>query len=574
MKTIFTAVVLMAAFVFILSPAKTFAGSNDTLVVYANGKSLDEIILSDSTSTGMQAHKVYKLVSLDTTYIFLGAITVKSDFQVVGALGANKRPPCIQPGVRGDGSIALNLFVMNGPNTKVVFKNLYLLGLSTNNTTDWASALEVNADNIKLTVDNVVFEAWWMNAIGYRGNAGSFFITNCKFRNLAQPSWYSGEVLRNITGSATSDSIVMKYNTVFCVNAYAACPVTKSMVNYFDFSHNSVIWMFKNPFWIFNVTNAKINDNIFYGTWAGGISLTEYPWWDQLWSEEIGSIIDLDSLDIAKAKIFDPQDSAKANIRWLAEAKRKIEIKNNVYFTPASFNSFVKAWNDTAHVDSVITNEWMNKRTKGILADKTHWPGIIESGTKNVDPGFGQSILDILDDGKGNGIGLKKYFTEIRTGVSSTNYWGYKVTTVGTNANWVPTWPLPEMKDLQYTNTALLTGGTDGKAVGDPGWFTNGYTGVEKTSSIVPTKFALYDAYPNPFNPSTNIKFGLSNDGNISLKVYNIMGQLVRTVLNNEFTSKGEHIYNVNMNNLSSGVYYYTLTQGSQQITKKMLLIK
>ncbi len=82
---------------------------------------------------------------------------------------------------------------MNGANSNVVIKNLYLLGQSTAGTHDWTSALKILADNVRLTVDNVIFEEWWLYSLGYSGNNPKFFVTNCKFRNLAQPSWYSGE---------------------------------------------------------------------------------------------------------------------------------------------------------------------------------------------------------------------------------------------------------------------------------------------------------------------------------------------------------------------------------------------
>jgi hypothetical protein len=215
----------------------------------------------------------------------------------------------------------------------------------------------------------------------------------------------------------------------------------------------------------------------------------------------------------------------------------------------------------------------MNTRTTGMFTDKTHWPGLVESGNQNVDPGFGSSIDQVLYNNKGNGVGLFQYFVNIRTNITSTDVYGYQLQSV-TGDNWIPAWPLPEVTDMQYSNTALKTASTDGLPVGDPGWFTGGYTGVTKTSNQLVSKFMLYDAYPNPFNPSTTIKFNLAKAGNISLKVYNVVGQLVKSVVSNEFKEKGEYQLNLNMNSLSSGVYFYTLTQGAQQVTKKMVLLK
>ena len=144
--------------------------------------------------------------------------------------------------------------------------------------------------------------------------------------------------------------------------------------------------MFKGPLWIFNATDAKVNDNIFYGVHAGGQSKTEYPWWDQLFSVEYSSLIDLDTLDLVKDSVFAPEYIGQENFRWLAEAKRNIEVKNNVYFTPSQMTDFITSWNDTATASYVYTAKWMNDRTTGMFADKAHWPGLVESGNQNVDP--------------------------------------------------------------------------------------------------------------------------------------------------------------------------------------------
>ncbi len=581
MKVTFTVFVLIAAMLFFIYPNDIFAAGNDTLVVYSSGASLDEIINSDTTSNGMQAHSVYKLVSLDTTYIFLGPVSVKSNLTVIGQLGNDGRPPCIQSGILQDGSLPYYLFVMNGNNTIGKFKNLYLTGLAPNNTINelnvngLGALIQISGDYTKLYVDNVIFEDWPENAISYSGNWDDMFITNCKFRNMVSATqWYSGEALRNQNNSAITDSIVMKDNTILAINAYAACPVTSIYTKYFEFSHNSILLTFQNPFWIFNVTDAKIDNNIFYANWVGAITKEEYSgYWDQLWSIEVGSLIDLDTLDLAKAKVFDPADSASSNLRWLAEAKRNIEVKNNAYFWPSEVTNFWTAWNDTAHTDSIYTPTWMNTRTTGMFSDKTHWPGLVESGNVNVDPGYGPSFVKVFDNNTGNGVGLFQYFTDIRTNTASTDIYGYQPQSVSGN-NWIPQWPLPEAQDMQYSNASLKTGGTDGKPVGDPGWFTGGYTAVQHTPVQLPDKFALYQSYPNPFNPTTNIKFSLAKEGNVSLSVYNVMGQLVKTIVDNSYMSKGEHNYIVNMDNFASGIYFYTLQQGGNIITKKMVLLK
>ncbi|MDP2883883.1 MAG: hypothetical protein Q8P51_02530, partial [Ignavibacteria bacterium] len=290
MKQILTAFIVFVLAAFCVAPSQSFAQSSDILVVYATPTNLNVIINGDTLANGARKHHVYQLVSLDTTYVYDGAITSKEDISILGVVHpTTKRPPCIQPLPLQDGTIPGNLFILSKAGIKGTYKNLYLLALATNNTANVAGvALQVSADNVSLTVDNCVFDGWLGFAIGYNGNWDDFFVTNSNFRNMVHPNqWYVGEVLRNEwPGEVYTDTISFKYNTMTCINGYAAAPVTKYYTRYFEFVGNNVIYTFKNPFFIFNVTNAKINDNIFYGMYAGGVDQTEHPWWDNLFEPD------------------------------------------------------------------------------------------------------------------------------------------------------------------------------------------------------------------------------------------------------------------------------------------------
>lgn len=582
-KTFSMIVVATLAVLFLASPFNAFADTSDTLQVYASGASLDVIITGDVTGTGAQAHRVYKLATTDTTYLWYGPITVTSDFEVVGVPASDGRPPCIQAGVLSDGSLPYYLFVVNGKSTVAKFKNLYLTGRAPNNTLNAlnvngiGSFIQVSGDSVKLYVDNVIFEDMPDEAIGYTGNWDSFFLTNCKFRNLISATqWFSGEALRNTGNAAITDSIVMHDNTFLAINCYDACPVTVSFVRYLEFEHNTDIMTFQNPFWIFNVTTAKVNNNMFYGTWLGGITHIEYvQFWDELRSLAIPSVIDLDTLGGDIPKVFDPSDSSDSNLRWLAEAKRSIEVRNNNFFEPAAAYTFWQAYDDTAHGDdSLIIPTWMNDRTTNMFSDKTHWPGLTESGNLTLDPGYGSSILDVLYSGKGDGVGVFQYFMNIRQNTASTDIYGYQLQDAS-SATWVPTWPLPELSDMQYSNTTLLAGGTDGKQVGDRGWFSGGYTAVKNTSSDVAGQFSLADAYPNPFNPTSHIEYTVPKTSAVTLKVFNVLGQEVATLFNG-VQQPGKYVatFDGRGGACASGVYFYRLQAGSVSITKKMMLLK
>lgn len=98
--------------------------------------------------------------------------------------------------------------------------------------------------------------------------------------------------------------------------------------------------------------------------------------------------------------------------------------------------------------------------------------------------------------------------------------------------------------------------------------------GVERVDGMNPSTFTLAQNYPNPFNPSTTIKFGVSEQSKISLKIYDITGALVATLLNEADFEKGNYKVSFDASNLASGTYVYTLSNGTQQLTNKMIFLK
>ena len=89
----------------------------------------------------------------------------------------------------------------------------------------------------------------------------------------------------------------------------------------------------------------------------------------------------------------------------------------------------------------------------------------------------------------------------------------------------------------------------------------------------VPVEFSLGQNFPNPFNPSTKISYKLASSSNVVLKVYDILGTEVQTLVN-EMQPKGEHEVTFNGGKLTSGVYFYSLRAGNNFTVKKMILAK
>jgi len=98
--------------------------------------------------------------------------------------------------------------------------------------------------------------------------------------------------------------------------------------------------------------------------------------------------------------------------------------------------------------------------------------------------------------------------------------------------------------------------------------------GIKGISGAVPKEFALHQNFPNPFNPVTKIRFEIPQAANVTLKVYDVSGRLVDILAENEYLTAGIKETTFNGSNFASGVYYYTISAGDFNDTKKMVLVK
>lgn len=98
-------------------------------------------------------------------------------------------------------------------------------------------------------------------------------------------------------------------------------------------------------------------------------------------------------------------------------------------------------------------------------------------------------------------------------------------------------------------------------------------TGIGVVTNDIPSGYALQQNYPNPFNPSTEIEFKVAKAGMTTLKVYDILGREVSTLVNQNM-NPGTFKVKLDATNLATGTYVYTFTSGDARITKKMMLLK
>ena len=127
-----------------------------------------------------------------------------------------------------------------------------------------------------------------------------------------------------------------------------------------------------------------------------------------------------------------------------------------------------------------------------------------------------------------------------------------------------------DILSLAVDNNGVLFAGTGSDGVFKTG---NAPTAVKNTKTNLPTTYSLSQNYPNPFNPSTVISYQLSESSNVTLKVYDILGREIKTLVNQRQNAGAYHV-SFDATGLSSGVYFYRIVAGNFSETKKLLLIK
>jgi hypothetical protein len=136
-------------------------------------------------------------------------------------------------------------------------------------------------------------------------------------------------------------------------------------------------------------------------------------------------------------------------------------------------------------------------------------------------------------------------------------------------------------QDIALPNPLLATLPAGGSGINPPGTtppptrfsYTVVTTGISRNNNEIPKEFKLYNNYPNPFNPSTVIKFDLASQSHAKLVLYDVLGREVLGLID-ENLKAGSYSIELKADNLPSGVYFYKLVTDSYVDTKKMLLIK
>jgi len=444
----------------------------------------------------------------------------------------------------------------------------------------WAF-LGAAAANCRVVLDNDMFEhTRWIeaNSNGYNGCA--LYISDCYFVNLSgQGCRRNGGVYDNV--DHYTDTIWVE-NSTHVMTEGSMYKFRQFPIKHLFFNHNTFVNCAGSIFESLGYeSNLTVTNNIF-------VNSNVQPTCDSILVWDTGET-DPGLLPTGLVNCAPLPDTVTAT-------DRKILVDRNVVYWDPKFNNLDsilianKAEGSIKWVSQMIT---MNTRTQAMFDSSTAYPYLDEGTWYKELPTFvnPQNLLSAevdsikaycistLSQGNNGGAILSDWRVSSLEPSGNTSHYIYS------------DWPIP--LDLSYTNSDLLAGGTLGEPVGDLNWFPtqkaalnwtkehaaletmleNGTLVSVKSHGTVPGSFALSQNYPNPFNPSTVINFTIPEAGNVTLKVYNVLGQEVATLMDG---FKAAQTYQVKFDgsNLSTGVYFYTLKTGDQSITKKMLLLK
>lgn len=553
--------ILIILLTFFLS--STMIGQSVQLVPANDGEgapiinALIQYVVADTNAQGEQLHDIYKLERGKTYFynqgpIFKNPITLVADEP--GDTDETK-PPKILITTDDAGEAPYEHCITTFADLTV--KNIAFSTTTIEGAYSWANIILLQADGLKIVMEGCIFELSGWGMIEAAVDNSVFYLNKCRVRN--------GEVFPDgdewvpfffEIDTGTIDTIIATNNTFFNLQGSVINIEQQNAVNYLLFDHNTIVNVVKGFSTEINAhLNSTFTNNIFYNVTVHGAMKEGF--FEGGGDHVVPAILPVDTL-------ISNEPNAPDSIAFImAEADRKMVVKNNCYFYSQGVNDY---WTELS--DSIFPNVWMDERTQSMFDDDANWPNFVEENNVNIDPGFANfggtdQMVEQLKNSRWNG---------------SFGFWGWDPdSAMYPDIHWAfLQWPLPE--DFSYSANLVST---DGFHVGSLQHYPDELasyttpTDVEDfSSSSVPQSFALEQNYPNPFNPSTSVRFTLPETGAVTLIIYNSIGQKVKDVINNEILNAGSHFRNVDMSAQSSGIYFYVLKQKSSNQTRKMMLLK
>ncbi len=543
MKNLFTNF-FCGAIIFLLFTMLTEAQNMDTIDVAPGYETLNIAINGDTTSTGDPAHPnaVYRL-QRGRIYVLNGSITGVKDetVRIVAAEGDGARPILISA-VQDNGA-TLRAFDFNA---SAYLKDLYVSQINTAGIKFKKNTIVLEGNGADLVVDGCFLENEAQAFVRSYGLGVNVKFTNTIMRNsqtYADPD--EGSIMRFDGGV---DSLYLQNCTVYRGTFTILDDRGKGINNAF-IDHNTFYELSGQPkdggapgFTFGDADTMVITNNLFYNIgWAGGL---------------------ISPPDTTTSRAMISVDSTDNN------AQRQINISNNVYGWTTDDYTWITSKSDIALF------HFINASTDTLLAK---YPNMVDTANIEAHLTFSGAPNDSIIlayaqqryNSNYSNTGLPDIGAQMLPQTDDTTTWG---TAPANNYN--------EYTFDYGTAAAAYTHSEGGYPVGDLNWYPDklkewegGATAIRQENNQMPSSFYLSQNYPNPFNPTTVINYSIAKAGLVTLKVYNILGQEVATLVNRE-QATGTYKVSFDASNMASGVYVYRLTSSNFSLTKKMTLIK
>jgi len=480
---------------------------------------LNETIKGDTTSTGerVNVNTIYVL-RRDASYFITSDIKNNGFKLHIKAEDGNGALPKILAGLRSNGKTSKICQTQDD----AIFENLYLNTLKPNDGGVQWGGLRFLGEGKTVVVKGCHILGDKAAAFQIRSANMKFFITDCIIGNMGHPKSFGGNGRLIDTRSNVLDTVVIQ-NTTFYNLTDRIVRTMGGGINYFMFDHNTG----------FNIQGR-------HGTFNMGRSK---------------------EIHITNNIIRDPQ--LQGNCNYFTEEQTQPDT-NNFYIVT------IDTVLDGMVVDIKNNNFWTTQQVKGYYAtlDSVSLTEVLSPLSKQV----------MGDDAVANAY-IEEEVTF--TNVPPVQYdYLVQIYTDRNTDSWPENWSLIEPADIDAsygTSATSYTSAENGLPLGDLNWYpekkAEWVTDVAPLNNILPSEFSIQQNYPNPFNPTTNIEFSIPENGLVSLKVFNVLGQEVAELLDKELAT-GSYNVSFDASELTSGIYYYTLTSGNFVQTKKMILLK
>jgi len=557
-----------------------------TLGDYISEEKGDTLVIKDYYDMGNKPNSLYWALILDTVNVPAGRVyelRVNGYYPSEYTLNSSANHPVIISGPHYNNSVyntdsdslpplicnELALVITHPPgiNAKgdLTVKNCMLTTANAAGSLGWKFAV-ASAPNLHLVFENCLFEHTLWTFVDINDVNCNLTFRDCYFVNM---SGYPGSRVGGVLDCFAELDTLLVENCIHIMAQGYVYNFRRFPFKRIIFNHNTFIncagIVFTNPGY---QNNVSIVNNIFVNC-----NLRAYSGIHNIDSLEQ----DPDWLPMGLVNVY---DSAKAPIKFYVD-------KNLIYWD-SSLDDITHILNDnkvngiTNWQSQMIT---MNTRTQDMFYNYSKYPYLIEGSWYNKMPNF-IDTKDLLTTQVTN----LKAFTLSTADTSSTTYFPrWRLVNTSSDNYVYPDWPVPI--DLAYKDPDLLTGGLGGFPLGDLNWFPVKkiawltqrnyeysqlelwpWSAIERSNSSY-QEFKLQQNYPNPFNPNTTISFTIPKAARVTLKIYNLLGQEVATIMD-DFKPPQTYELKFDGSGLTSGVYIAKLTVENHNKSIKLVLLK